>query len=209
MQFVSIGVGTTHARVWFRAEVVDRDDTRTRFHLRCALDRSSDRSLQAGGQVLLLARQGTDQRLFSAPMQVESTELGELDALVRLRRVGHWTPENERREQVRLRERRPAEHLRCWRNGAWQALAGDIVDLSSRGIGLELRGPVRVGERVALLLRVDDQPPVRLTIEMRHVHQDAEHGTWRGGGLFRNLSPADHERIVRHIFAELRPPVAH
>ena len=158
MQFVSIGVGHPQRRVWFRAEVIERDAAHRQLEVRCAQDRPGDRPLQVGEEVVVLARQGPDQRLFSAPMQVEHSQPGELQSVVRLRCVGDWMPENERREQVRLRVRRPAVSLRCWRNGAWHSLEGEIVDLSSRGIGLELRSRLRVGERLSLLLPVDDQP---------------------------------------------------
>ena len=204
MQFVSVGVGQPERRVWFRAEVIEGDAAHSQLKVRCAQDRPGDRALRVGEEVLVLARQGRDQRLFSAPMQVDHSEPGEFESVVRLRCVGDWMPENERREQLRLRVRRPAERLRCWRNGAWHSLEGEIVDLSSRGIGLELHSPLRVGERLSLVLPVDDQPALRLTIEVKHVYHDQAHGVWRGGGQFKNLLPTDHVRIVGHIFAELR-----
>ena len=46
---------------------------------------------------------------------------------------------------------------------------------------------------------------LRITLEVRHVRPDSRtESTWRAGGLFRNLLPADHERVIRFIFAELR-----
>ena len=51
----------------------------------------------------------------------------------------------------------------------------------------------------------DSQADLRLTVEVRHVHhQPGSALPWRGGGLFRIMSPGDHERIVRFVFAELR-----
>src|SRR5258708_3731827 len=84
--------------------------------------------------------------------------------------------------------------------------------------------PLEPGERVVVsAIRMDDatqsapmcvehssgglQPTIelRVTLEIRHVRPDnRSDGTWRAGGLFRNLLPADHERVVRFIFAELR-----
>ena len=52
----------------------------------------------------------------------------------------------------------------------------------------------------------------RATIEVRyvHVHPEVAGDTgkvptyWHAGGPFRNMSPIDHERVVRFLFAELR-----
>jgi len=81
-----------------------------------------------------------------------------------------------------------------------------VDDVSSRGVGLHVRDEVRVGDRISLILPLEDgQPDLRLTVEVRHVHhQPTSALPYRAGGLFRTLSPGDHERIVRFVFAELR-----
>ena len=114
--------------------------------------------------------------------------------------------EHERRQQARVRLRIPATRARRWAGGAWRDLEASVVDLSSRGVGLSLSQAVNLGDRLLLVIPLaDGQPDLRVTVELRHARQDAEGtGLWRAGGLFRNLPPADHERVIRFIFAELR-----
>ena len=77
--------------------------------------------------------------------------------------------------------------------------------VSSRGVGLKLDREVGLGDRVSLLLPLaDGKPELRTTVEIRHVRVDSKGAEWRAGGLFRNLPSADHERVIRCIFAELR-----
>ena len=81
-----------------------------------------------------------------------------------------------------------------------------MVDLSSRGVGLSLSQAVNLGDRLSLAIPLaDGGPELRVTVEVRHARQDApDTRACRAGGLFRNLLPADHERVTRFIFAELR-----
>jgi len=81
-----------------------------------------------------------------------------------------------------------------------------VVDLSSRGVGLTLNQEAHVGDRLSLTIPLDEgSPDLRVTLEIRHARPDTRtESTWRAGGLFRNLPPADHERVIRFIFAELR-----
>jgi hypothetical protein len=73
-------------------------------------------------------------------------------------------------------------------------------------VGLNLTQQAQVGDRLSLVVPLDDgSPDLRVTLEVRHVRPNARtEGTWRAGGLFRNLALLDHERVIRFIFAELR-----
>ena len=114
--------------------------------------------------------------------------------------------DGERRHQVRLAVHLPCSRARRWWAGAWHEIAAEIVDVSSRGLGVWVRQPVHLGDRLSLMLPLDDgEPDLRVTVELRHVRHDPQSATWRGGGLFKTLSPAEHERIVRFVFSELRP----
>ena len=138
-------------------------------------------------------------------MDVEHCHDG-VAATVRLRIAGSWQPEDERRHQVRVPVQIEPQLARRWSAGAWREVQARVDDISSRGIGLRLHEQVRLGDRLSLALSLNDgQPNVRLTIEVRHVHMQTNSAVpWRAGGLFRTLSPGDHERIVRFVFAELR-----
>jgi c-di-GMP-binding flagellar brake protein YcgR len=120
--------------------------------------------------------------------------------------AGTWRPDDERRHQVRVPVQIRATRARRWVGGAWRELEATLVDLSSRGIGLSMDHEVQRGDRLSLAVPLNDgQPDLRVTIEVRHVRDDAREGErWRAGGLFRNLAPLDHERVIRFIFAELR-----
>jgi c-di-GMP-binding flagellar brake protein YcgR len=105
---------------------------------------------------------------------------------------------------VQLRIKSP--RARRWIGGAWRDLEATVVDLSSRGIGLLVDSKVQIGERLSLVLPlVDGEADLRLTVEVRHAKPDPNAaGFWRVGGPFRSLTPQDHERVIRFIFAELR-----
>jgi c-di-GMP-binding flagellar brake protein YcgR len=124
---------------------------------------------------------------------------------VNLRMAGVWQREDERRNQVRVPLRLRANRARRWVAGAWRDLQATLVDLSSRGIGVSLDHEVQLGDRLSLMVPLNDEyPDLRVTVEVRHVHRDPKSEIWRAGGLFRNLQPAEHERVIRFIFAELR-----
>jgi c-di-GMP-binding flagellar brake protein YcgR len=146
-----------------------------------------------------------DDELQSAPMQVEHSSAGP-EATVHLRMAGVWQPEDERRNQVRVPLNLRATRARRWAAGAWRDLDATLVDLSSRGVGVSLDQEVQLGDRLSLSLPLGDgQPDLRVTFEVRHVRPHSKPGqAWRAGGLFRTLTPADHERVIRFIFAELR-----
>ncbi len=203
-QKITLGVGDPARPDWFRAEVVSHDATTGLLIVTCFMDRSTDRPLEPGERVLVSATRKSDE-LHSAPMDVEQSTGGPV-ATVHLRIAGTWQPEDERRHQVRVPVQIRPRMARRWSAGAWREVEATIDDVSSRGVGLHLRDEVRVGERVSLVLPIEDgQPDLRLTVEVRHVHrQQSQPLPWRAGGLFRTLSPGDHERIVRFVFAELR-----
>jgi hypothetical protein len=71
---------------------------------------------------------------------------------------------------------------------------------------LSLDHEVQLGDRLSLVLPIGDgKPDLRVTVEVRHVRDMGEgEQRWRAGGPFRSLAPADHERVIRFIFAELR-----
>jgi PilZ domain-containing protein len=202
-QPVSVGVGEPGRRGWFRAQVVSHDVATGRLVLTCFMDRPTDRLLEPGERVVVSATR-MDAELHSAPMDVEYCGAGP-DAEVHLRMAGAWQPEGERRHQVRVPLQIAASRARHWVAGAWHELEAAVVDLSSRGVGLKLDREVRLGDRVSLVVPLNDgHPELRTTVEIRHVHADAKTGEWRAGGLFRGLPSADHERVIRCIFAELR-----
>ena len=77
------------------------------------------------------------------------------------------------------------------------------MDLSSRGIGLQIDREVRVGDRLSVIIPLSDgAPDLRVTVEVRHVHADEGGDRWRVGGPFRNMPEADHQRVIRYLFAE-------
>jgi len=203
-QRVTLGVVEPARRGWFRARVISHDAAAGRLVLACFMDRPTDRPLQPGERVVVAAARINDE-LHSAPMDVEHSSSGP-EATLQLRMAGAWQPEDERRHQVRVPIQIRPSRARRWVGGAWRDIDALLVDLSSRGVGLTLAQEVQLGDRVSLSVRLgDDQSDLRLTVEIRHVRRHArpELG-WRAGGLFRNLPPADHERVIRFIFAELR-----
>lgn len=204
-QHVDLRVGAPGHRAWFRAQVVAHDAPGGRLVLTCFMDRSSDRPPEPGERVLVSATRGGDDEVQSAPMYVEHCTEGPR-ATLHLRVAGAWHAEHERRQQARVRLRLPVPRARRWAGGAWRDLEATVVDLSSRGVGLSLSRAVNLGDRLSLAIPLaDGGPDLRVTVEVRHARQDAPGAsTWRAGGLFRNLLPADHERVIRFIFAELR-----
>jgi c-di-GMP-binding flagellar brake protein YcgR len=207
-QRVNLGVGDPKRRGWFRAQVVSHDAAAGRLVLKCFMDRPTDRPLEPGQQVVVAALR-MDDELQSADMDVEECSEGP-ESLVYLHMAGTWQPEDERRHQVRVPVRIHSNRSRRWVGGAWRDLDATVVDLSSRGVGLSLDQEVRVGDRVSLSVPLaDGKPDLRSTVEIRHVRCDTKKDEpasplWRAGGLFRNLAPIDHERVIRFIFAELR-----
>jgi len=207
-QPVSMGVGEPGRRGWFRAQVVSHDVASGRLVLTCFMDRPTDRPLEPGERVVVSATR-MDDELHSAPMDVEYCGTG-AEPEVHLRMAGVWQPEGERRHQVRVPLQLRASRARRWSAGAWHDLDATVVDLSSRGVGLKLDREVGLGDRVSLLLPLaDGKPELRTTVEIRHVRVDSKRAEWRAGGLFRNLPSADHERVIRCIFAELRSRRTH
>ena len=103
-----------------------------------------------------------------------------------------------------MRLRLPATRARRWAGGAWRDLEATVVDLSSRGVGLSLSQAVNLGDRLSLAIPLaDGGPDLRVTVEVRHARQEPpDTSTWRAGGLFRTLPPADHERVMRFVVAE-------
>ncbi len=179
-QLVNLGVGTTSNRGWFRAKVVSHEASAGRLGLTYDMDRPTDRILEPGERVIVSAMRMYDEAQ-SAPMSVAHSTGGP-HPTIQLDMVGRWQPEDDRRHQARVALQIRANRARRWYGGAWHDLEATIVDLSSRGVGLSLS-----------------------TLEVRHVRPDSRaESTWRAGGLFRNLLPADHERVIRFIFAELR-----
>ena len=115
-----------------------------------------------------------------------------------------WQPEDDRRRQARVVAPMTCSRARRWWTGAWHDLGADVVDVSSRGLGLCIDQPVKVGDRLSLVLPLNDgEPDLRVTVELRHVRRDEPTSTWRAGGLFKTLAPVDHERIVRFVFGQL------
>jgi len=174
------------------------------------MDRPSDRPLEPGERVIVAATRMDDSQ--AAPMAVELCSSGP-EPTVELRTTGAWQHEDDRRNRVRVRLKIRATRARQWVGGAWRDLEATLSDLSSRGVGLSLDHEVRVGDRLSITAPLgDDAVDLRATIEVRYVHlhpQVPSNGdvlapSWHAGGPFRNMSPADHERVVRFLFAELR-----
>jgi len=203
-QRVTIGFGAANRRGWFRAQVVSHDAAAGQLVLTCFMDRETDRALAEGERVTVAAVRNSDE-LQSAPMDVEHSSAGP-EATVRLRIAGAWQPEDERRNQVRVPLQLRATRARRWTAGAWHDLDATLVDLSSRGVGVNLDQEVHLGDRLSLAVPLGDgQPDLRVTFEVRHVRPTNKPGqAWRAGGLFRTSTPADHERVIRFIYAELR-----
>ncbi len=200
---VTIGVGEGADRGWFRAQVVAHDPANGHLTLTCFMDRPTDRPLEPGEHVVVTASSVADEAR-AAPMFVEDCGDGP-QPLVALRIAGAWQPAEERRNQTRVPLQLHATRARRWTAGAWRDVDATIVDLSSRGVGLRIDHEVHVGDRLSLLIPLNDAASdLRVTVELRHVRADVRNGEWRAGGLFRTLAPGDHERIIRFIFGELR-----
>jgi PilZ domain len=209
-QTVNIGIGDADHRGWFRATVVAHDAAVGRLTVTCFMDRPSDRPLEPGERVVVAATRMDDAQ--AAPMVVELCSSGP-EPTVELRMTGAWEHEDDRRNRVRVRLKIRATRARHWVGGAWHDLEATLSDLSSRGVGLSLDHEVRVGDRLSIAARLgDDGVDLRTTIEVRYVHMhpqvpangEVAEQSWHAGGPFRNMSPADHERVVRFLFAELR-----
>jgi hypothetical protein len=203
-QRVNLGVGDADRRGWFRAQVVSHDAVDGRLVLTYVMDRPSDRPLEPGQRVIVSAIR-MDDSAQSAPMKVAHSAGGP-QPTVELSMDGVWQPEEDRRHQARVPLQIHPKRARRWVGGAWRDLGATVVDLSSRGVGLNLDHEARVGDRLSLVVPLDDGgPDLKVTLEIRHVRPHGRvEGTWRAGGLFRNLDFADHERVIRFIFAELR-----
>ncbi len=203
-QLVNLGVGDGVNRGWFRAKVVAHEAAAGHLVLTYDMDRPTDRALEAGERVIVSAMRMDDEGQ-SAPMSVEHSTGGR-HPTIELRMAGRWQPEDDRRNQARVALQIRTNRARRWVGGAWHDLEATVVDLSSRGVGLSLNQEAHVGDRLSLTIPLDEgSPDLRVTLEVRHVRPDPRsESTWRAGGLFRNLLPADHERVIRFIFAELR-----
>jgi hypothetical protein len=203
-ELVNLGVGAADRRGWFRAQVVSHDVATGRLVLTYVMDRPTDRPLEPGERVIVSAIRQHDESQ-SAPMNVEHSS-GGFQPTIHLRMAGAWQPEDDRRHQARVPVQIRATRARRWVGGAWHDLEATVVDLSSRGVGLSLDREAHVGDRLSLAFPLDPgAPDLRVTFEIRHVRADTRaESTWRAGGLFRSLLPADHERVIRFIFAELR-----
>ncbi len=114
-------------------------------------------------------------------------------------------PQNEeRRHQGRVPLNLPTTRARRWSAGAWRELSASVIDLSSRGVGLSLDQPVRLGDRVSLQIPLPDGGvDLRVTVEVRHARRGAAASEWLAGGLFRMLAAGDHERISQFVAAKL------
>jgi hypothetical protein len=209
-QDVTVGVGDLSHRGWFRARVIAHDASAGRLVLTCFMDRASDRPLEPGERVIVAATRMDDSQ--AAPMNVEHSSGGP-EPTVELRMAGAWQHEDDRRNRVRVRLDIRATRARRWVGGAWRDLEASVSDLSSRGVGLSLDHEVHVGDRLSIAAPLGgDGANLRATIEVRYVqpqpHAERASGAlphlWHAGGPFRNLSPADHERVIRFLFAELR-----
>jgi hypothetical protein len=203
-QLVNLGVGEAGNRGWFRARVVAHEAAAGRVVLTYDMDRPTDRTLEPGERVIVSAMRMDDEGR-SAPMSVEHSTGGP-HPTIELHIAGVWQPEADRRHQARVALQIRAHRARRWVGGAWHDLDATVVDLSSRGVGLSLGQEAHVGDRLSLSVPLDEgSPDLRVTLEVRHVRPDTrKEAAWRAGGLFRNLLPADHERVIRFIFAELR-----
>ena len=203
-QRVNLGIGDVHRRGWFRAQVVSHDVAAGGLVLTYLMDRRSDRPL-AGGQRVVVSATRADDETHSASMIVETSSAGP-QSTVHLRMADSLQAEDDRRNQPRAPVQIHASRARRWIGGAWRELDAMVVDLSSHGMGLRLTQEVHVGDRLSLSVPLDEGgADLRLTLEIRHVRPEARlEGAWRAGGRFRNLEPADHERVVCFIFAELR-----
>lgn len=203
-QRVSVGVGEPNHLGWYRAQVLSHDGPAGRLVLRCFMDRPADQPLEPGERVVVAVQRQSDV-MQSAPMDVEESSGGP-EAVVALRMAGAWQREDERRHQVRVPLLLAITRARRWSEGAWRDLNAVLIDLSSRGLGLSLDRDVRPGDRLQLdIPLVDGLPPWRVTVEMRHVRPSRRpDGQWHAGGQFRNITTAEHERVIRYIFAELR-----
>jgi len=203
-EWVNLGVGDPRNRGWFRAQVVSHDAAAGRLVVTYLMDRPTDRALERGETVTVSTIRMNDEAQ-TAPMTVEHSSGGP-QPTVELRMAGGWRHEDDRRHQARVMVQIHATRARRWVAGAWRELDATVVDLSSRGVGVNLSQDAHVGDRLSLAIPLDEgSPDLRVTLEIRHVRSDARAaGTWRAGGLFRNLLPADHERVIRFIFAELR-----
>ena len=203
-QWVSLGVGEASARRWYRGQVLAHDDATGRLVLTCFLDRPTDEPLAPGQRVVISAAHGDDD-FYQAPMDVEDSSAGAMPTVM-LRLAGVWHLDDERRVQVRLQVARPVKRARRWYRGAWHDVNAQVVDMSSRGIGLLVDQEVSLSERFGLVFGLEpSDPDIHVNAEIRHVRPERNApGWWRAGAAFRTVAPADHERIIRFIFAEIR-----
>jgi hypothetical protein len=209
-QDVNVGVGDLDHRGWFCGKVISHDAQAGRLVITCFMDRLSDRPLEPGERVIVAATRMDDPQ--TAPMDVEHCTSGP-EPTVELRIAGVWQHEDERRNRVRVRVAIRATRARQWIGGAWRELDATLTDLSSRGVGLSLTREVRIGDRLSISAPLGTgTTDLRATIEVRYAHLHPQVQTdggvpqeyWHTGGPFRNMSPPDHERVIRFMFAELR-----
>jgi PilZ domain len=209
-QDVNVGVGDAENRGWFRGEVISHDARAGRLVITCFMDRLGDTPLEPGERVIVAATRMDNPQ--AAPMSVEYCTSGP-EPTVELRMAGVWQHEDERRNRVRIRLSIRATRARQWLGGAWRDLDATLTDISSRGVGLSLAREVHIDDRLSIAAPLGDGTvDLRATIEVRYAHLHTEvdphsglsREYWHTGGPFRNMSPPDHERVIRFLFAELR-----
>ena len=103
----------------------------------------------------------------------------------------------QRRDDVRMRvELPPISAVRLSLTGKPVGLLGlQVIDLSAGGIRLQSSEILRAGERLRIVLRLDDGDPLTPIVEMLVPGHAAQ-------GRFEMLTEADRRRIVQYVYRQ-------
>ncbi len=103
----------------------------------------------------------------------------------------------QRRDDVRMRvDLPPVSAVRLSASGKPVGLLGlNVIDLSAGGIRFQSAEPIRAGETLRLVLRIDDDEPLTPTVEILV-------GGYAAQGRFGSISDADRRRIVQYVYRE-------
>jgi hypothetical protein len=103
----------------------------------------------------------------------------------------------QRREDVRMRvDLPPVSAVKLNPSGQPVGLLGlDVIDLSAGGIRVHGHEPLRAGETLRMVLRIDDGEPITPTVEILI-------GGYAPQGRFGTISESDRRRIVQYVYRE-------
>jgi c-di-GMP-binding flagellar brake protein YcgR len=103
----------------------------------------------------------------------------------------------QRRDDVRMRvDLPPVSAVRLSPSGQPVGLLGlNVIDLSAGGIRVQSSEPIRAGENLRLVLRLDDGEPITTAVEILI-------GGYAPQGRFGTISERDRRRVVQYVYRE-------